>query len=360
MPIFSWAHPQPLNIVKHLPSDARIYLISDLHLGDGTRSDAFLGKDRELIQFLERVREEKAHLVIVGDAIDFHQAWAISRVLRAHARLFGELSRLAARSEEDQRDDVAEEDWEPLRVIYIWGNHDYDISLFKDLFCMEVCSTLHIGDVALVRHGYEYDPFIGPNLDQTHVATRIHHLVERLLDTWIRLPLENFYTPSNRLVFWLFHKLAVVIGLKDRLLKRVGLERFIGGAQDIVQYWAMNQIGDPGCLFEGIRAELASGTHRYLVTGHSHLPGIIEVMTDRYYVNTGSWTFSSAQYALWDGESFTVRDWISGQTYGDAAYVPLSERRYHHLDFLAWWRENYMGWLRFRVGEEGRIPVSIR
>ena len=159
MPIFSWARPQPLNIVRRLPADARIYLISDLHLGDGTRSDAFLGKDRDLIEFLEKVRREKAHLVIGGDAIDFHQAWAISRVLRAHARLFGELSRLAARSDE------AADGEEPLRVIYIWGNHDYDISLFKDLFRFEVCSTLEIGDVALVQHGYEYDPFIDPNLD---------------------------------------------------------------------------------------------------------------------------------------------------------------------------------------------------
>jgi UDP-2,3-diacylglucosamine pyrophosphatase LpxH len=354
MPIFSWASPKPLNIVRRLPADARIYLISDLHLGDGTRSDAFLGKDRELIEFLEKVRKEKAHLVIGGDAIDFHQAWAISRVLRAHARLFGELSRLAARSEE------ATDGEEPLRVIYIWGNHDYDISLFKDLFRFEVCSTLEIGDVALVQHGYEYDPFIGPNLDQTHAATRVHHLIERLLDTWIRLPLENFYTPANRLVFWLFHKLALAIDFKDTILKKLGLERFIGNAKDVIQYWSMNQIGDPGCLCEGIREALEKGPHRYIVAGHSHLPGIIEVMPGRHYVNTGSWTFSSAQYALWDGEGFTVRDHITGRVYGDAAYVPLFERRYHHLNFLAWWRENYMGWLRFRVGEEGRIPVSIR
>ena len=38
----------------------RAVFISDLHLGDGTRSDSFLGKDRELIRLLERVQDRIA------------------------------------------------------------------------------------------------------------------------------------------------------------------------------------------------------------------------------------------------------------------------------------------------------------
>ncbi len=345
MSIFSWARPTPVDIVLHLPAERRIYLISDLHLGDGTRGDAFLGKDRELLALLAQVREENAHLVIVGDAIDFHQAWSISRVLSAHSRLLGELSRLA---QSDQHG-----------VTYIWGNHDYDISLFKGLFHFDICSTLCIGDEVLVRHGYEYDPFIGPNLDQTHVATRIHHLIERLLDTWIRLPLENFYTFENRLAFWVAHKIALAIRARDDLLRWAGLLEGTSKTADALQYWLMNQIGNPGCLYDGVADALRTGTHRYIVAGHSHMPGVIEVSPDRFYVNTGSWTFSSAQYALWEDGQLTVRDWISGKVYGDHAYVPLAERRNDHMDFLAWWRENYMGWLRYRVGEEGRIPAVI-
>ncbi|MFT4976985.1 MAG: UDP-2,3-diacylglucosamine pyrophosphatase LpxH [Myxococcota bacterium] len=344
MSIFSWARPEPIHITHSIPADQQIYLISDLHLGDGTRSDIFLGKDRELLAFLDKVREEGAHLVIAGDIVDFHQAWAFERVLSAHAEVLGAMTRLADES----------------GVTYIWGNHDHDISLFRGFFHFEICSTLHIGDDIRVSHGYDYDPHIGANLAQTHTATRVHHLLERLLDTWIRLPLENFYTFENRLAFWLFHKFALVAYGQEKLLGAVGLGRLAGGGRDFIQYWAMNQIGDPACIFENVRRRLHDGPHHTIVTGHSHLPGCVEVEPGRVYVNTGSWTFGSAQYARWDGDRFSVQDWVSGKEYTDQAYRPLLERRYHHMDFLSWWRENYMGWLRFRVGEEGRLPTVIR
>ena len=53
-----------LEVTHRIEADRRIYVISDLHLGDGTRSDAFLGKDRELLRLIARVREEDAHLVL--------------------------------------------------------------------------------------------------------------------------------------------------------------------------------------------------------------------------------------------------------------------------------------------------------
>ncbi|MEC8422394.1 MAG: hypothetical protein VX000_01385, partial [Myxococcota bacterium] len=105
------------------------------------------------------------------------------------------------------------------------------------------------------------------------------------------------------------------------------------------------------------RAFLPESRYDILVTGHSHLPGVVEVCPGKSYVNTGSWTFNSAQYALWDGEQFAVRDWISGKVYGDALYRGIIDRRHKHKSFTEWWRENYLGWLRYRVGEEGRVPA---
>jgi UDP-2,3-diacylglucosamine hydrolase len=337
---FSWARPTPLEVTRRIEADRRVYVVSDLHLGDGTRSDTFLGKDRELVRFLDRLREEDAHLVIAGDCIDFHQAWSMSRVLRAHARLVGELTRFA----------------DTNGVTYIWGNHDYDISLFKDLLRFDVCSSLEMGDDILIQHGYQYDPFIGPNLDQTHIATVVHHGAERFLDSWLRLPLENFYTVPNRLAFWCFHKFQATVDALNRLEQRTGQDRLTGGLRLMVWYWTQNQLGDPGCLVEDIVKFLPQSRYKWLVTGHSHLPGLVEVAPGKHYVNTGSWTFNSSQYALWDGESFQVRDWISGRRYGDAAYKPILERSFKHMSFPEWWRENYLGWLRYRVGEEGRLP----
>ncbi len=341
MALFSWAQPKAPSIVKKISSEGKIYFISDLHLGDGTRSDAFMGKDNHLIQLIEQIKLEKAHLVIVGDAIDFHQALSISRVIQAHARLMRALSSLA----------------EEEGVTYIFGNHDYDILLFRGLLHFDVCSELHIDDVALVRHGYEYDPFIGQHLEKSHITTRVHHLIERIFDTWIRLPLENFYTIENRLCFWLCHKLAMMVRAKNKLLEKIGLGSFKGNSEAFFHHWAMNQISDPANLFEEVRSVLNSGSFQYLVTGHSHLPGKVQVGENRTYINTGSWTFASSQYTVWDGEDFIVRDWMSGQEYTDHAYKPLLDRRYRHMDFMSWWDENYMGWLRFRMAEEGRIPI---
>lgn len=340
--MFSWARPTPLHVPRQIPADRPVYVISDLHLGDGTRSDTFMGKDAELLRFLDQVEREGAHLVVAGDVIDFHQAWIIERILKAHARVMGAFSRLAART----------------GVTYIWGNHDHDISVFRDLLRLDVCSSLEIGDQILIRHGYEYDPYIGPYLEQSHVATRVHHLVERLLETWLRTPLENFYNPANRLSFWLCHKMVLAGNLVGWAADRLGhpdLQRKLDASW---LFWTQTQMGDPQCIFEHVRAASLDGPHPWIITGHSHLPGVVRFSDSRSYANTGSWTFNSAQYAYWDGRAVTVRDWISGRSYDDRAYRPLLDRRFRHMNYLDWWRENYLGWFRFRCGVERRLPTG--
>lgn len=339
MAIVSWANASPISIQRNLSAEERLYFVSDLHLGDGSPSDIFMGKDSLLIELIDKVAEENAKLVIVGDAIDFHQAWSMSRVIRAHALLMRRLSELAAER----------------GVVYIWGNHDYDISLFRDLLRFDVCSTLTLDDKVLVQHGYEYDPFIGANLEQTHVATQVHHLIERILNTWVRLPLENFYNFENRLTFWLFHKFVLSIKARDKFYRWLKKPDWCGKTAEYLQYWTMNQIANPSGIFYNASEFLKQSEYTHLVTGHSHLPGKVQITDKKSYVNTGSWTFSSAQYAIWDGSSFSVHDYITKKEYTEHAYRPLIEHRFDHMDFLAWWRENYLGWLRYRVGEVGRF-----
>lgn len=335
-----WAMPKPLQIERRMPVRGVVYLVSDIHLGDGSTSDTFMGKDRELIALLARARAHGAHLVVAGDIIDLHQAWSMSRVLRAHGKVIGELARYAS----------------DLGVTYIWGNHDHDISLFRDLLRFDVCSSLELGDQVLVQHGYEYDPWIGPHLEASHLATQVHHLMERLLQTWIRLPLENFYTRANRLAFWTTHKAALWLKLKAELGRRLGLHEVAQQSERVLAYWAHNQMGDAAGMFENIRTSLLTGPHRFLVTGHSHLPGRVQLGPDRTYVNTGSWTFNSSTYAVWDGNDFVVRDWLTGREFGDRAYRRLVEGDFRHMHFLDWWREQYLGWFRFRCAEESWQP----
>tara|TARA_B100000683_G_scaffold225313_1_gene223859 strand:- start:648 stop:1832 length:1185 start_codon:yes stop_codon:yes gene_type:complete len=341
MALFSQSNLSLPKIEKTLDANQRIYFISDLHLGDGTRSDIFMSKDTHLMRFLDQVRLENAHLVIVGDAMDFHQAWTIKRIISAHPLLLAALTEVA----------------KDTGVTYIWGNHDSDLSTFRDLLFFNVCSSLIIGDKIKVVHGDEYDAFIGNNHKKTHIATSIHNMTERLLDTWIRPPIENFYTFEGRLAMWCFHKFALAIHARDRLFDRIGLSRWKGRTAEYLQYWAMNQIADPSGIFEPIRAELEQEDCPYdtIITGHSHLPGNISLQNGKKYVNTGSWTFGSSQYCVWDKKELRVFDWIKGHEYTEQGYKHLLSRRYQHMDIFRWWRENYMGWLRFRVAEHGRI-----
>jgi UDP-2,3-diacylglucosamine pyrophosphatase LpxH len=320
-----------LGIVEHIPDAQTVWFVSDLHLGDGTPSDVFFGKDKHLMALVRRVEREGAVLVVVGDAMDFHQAWTFTRIMRAHQELLGAMSRLA-------RD---------KRLIYVIGNHDYDISLYREILNFRVCEELRVGDRILVQHGYQYDPYIGTKLHGSHIATKIHHTVERYLGTWLRIPLGEFYTLGNRISFWLTHKIA--LGL-HALAWLSGKERALDTQ---LNYWARGNMGDPMCIFEPIRQRIEHDTFETIVCGHSHLPGIVPI-GDRRYCNTGSWTFSSSQYLRWDGHQFSCRDWITGREFGAEMYAPVLDGSLDERDFWTWWRENYMGWFRFRQGEERR------
>lgn len=332
-----WNRPKVTETVR---DDQRIWFISDLHLGDGTPSDAFFGKDRHLLALVRRVQREGGLLVINGDALDLQQAWSITRILRAHQELLAAMSSLARKG----------------RLIYVVGNHDQDVSLYRDLLHFRVCDALHVGDRMLVTHGHEHDPFIGSNMESSDIATRIHHLVERYLDIWLRFPLGEFYSVPNRLSVWLMHKIGLAALGARTLLEPLGFEGVGEGVMTHLDYWARSNSGDPMCMLQPALRRLHDGPWSMIVCGHSHLPGLVHhpFAPERAYINLGSWTFASSQYARWDGTKIELKDWITGRVYGDEFYRPALTGALDEKDFWKWWSENYMGWLRFREGEERR------
>ena len=334
-----WNRPET---TEHLPADREIWLISDLHLGDGTPSDVFFGKDKHLLALVETVEKRGATLVVNGDAMDFHQAWSFTRILRAHQEVLSAMSRLGREG----------------RLFYLVGNHDYDINLYKEVLNFRVCDVLIIGDHIKVSHGYEYDPYHRHlDLAKGQWSTKAHHMFERYLQTWVRIPLGEFYTLPNRFVFWLSHKAAVAAHAYVSLMKTIGYARSSEHLDRHLDFWARSNMGDPMCMFPDMWNHLNDGPYDWIVCGHSHLPGVVPNGKGRAYVNTGSWTFASSHYARWDGERFRSFDWISGHEFQHHFYTPCLDGSLDEKDFWQWWRENYMGLLRFREGEErkGRL-----
>ena len=328
-------------VVERIPDTGKIWFISDLHLGDATPCDVFFGKDQHLIAMIERIHQEGSTLVIAGDAIDFHQAWSFTRVLRAHQELFHAFSLLSREG----------------RLFYVIGNHDFELTLFSEILAFRVCDELIIGDRILCVHGWQYDPYLSKTVGYGHGwSTTVHHLVERYLGTWLRIPLGEFYTRGNRLMFWLAHKIALIANAWARGMALIGLPRSAAALNSYLDYWARGNMGDPMGMFRPAWEDARTGPYPNIVCGHSHLPGIVRE-AERTYVNTGSWTFSSSHYVVWEDGHFTCRDWITGQEFVDKFYEPLLDGIVYEKDFWQWWRENYMGFLRFREGEErkGRL-----
>lgn len=327
-------------MVRRIPADRPTWIVSDLHLGNGGRSDSFVGKDRALLALLAEVRAAGARLVINGDAIDFLQAGGLPEVIRAHGKLLRAFADLAGEN----------------GVWYLVGNHDHDLHVYRDLLRFEVCDELWIGEDVLVEHGHGFDPWIGEDLHGSDVSTRFHHWVEAAFGTWIRLPLADFYTRGNRFAFWLFHKYVAWLRLRNHALRRLGFEEPARRAEFFIDYWVRNEAGDPMLMF---RPALAAARRRgatTVVCGHSHMPANVVVDGVRY-VNCGSWTFGWAQYARVDADGIVVRDWLSGREYADDLYRPLLDGELDHVTFERWWRNQYLGWFRYRVGELHRARL---
>jgi hypothetical protein len=179
--------------------------------------------------------------------------------------------------------------------------------------------------------------------------TRLHHAVERVVG-WVRMPLHEFYTPANRVVYWGFHKWWQILKLRGALMRKLGLGALAKRSEDWVSYWVRSEAGDPmSMLFPALAGAKQLGATT-LVCGHAHMPGIVETGGVRY-VNTGSWTYGHGQYARFDGEEFVVKDWMTGREYASELYATALSGELVDIDMDRWWKNQYLGWFRFRSAE---------
>jgi UDP-2,3-diacylglucosamine hydrolase len=316
----------------------RVYFVSDLHLGDGSHADVFLQKDEQFLAFLDEVERHAQTLVIVGDALDFEQAWYFSRIVRAHRKVISRLTRLTQK----------------IPVVYVYGNHDPDIVLFRDILNWQLCDKVVVDGELLAIHGYEFDDYIGQRFEESSNITRMIGLYERLFRTWVRLPLRNFYTLSNRFVHWAFYWTVRASRLQRGLAGLLGRDEWGLGFEKFLALWTRSALGDPMAITRPAIEALNDGSLGYptVVCGHSHLPGVVNVGQGKRYINLGSWSFGNSQYGIWDGQTFHLQDWISGRTIRDEQYRPIFEGKTDRT-FEQWFDDQYLGYWRFRCGEEG-------
>lgn len=248
-----------------------IFVISDLHIGDGGARDNFdTGKKTpQLRAFLDHVGSEGGELFVLGDLFELWQM-NLSLLLVRRREL---LDQLAA-----------------LRLVYVPGNHDVDLAHFIDtdflhhpfFACMRAPFVRELGGRRFrFCHGHETDPF---NAGDDPGFGRMLAIFAGVFEDENGSPLltsgesvedvlEEF--GDSMLTIW---RSAVATTMRHR-----------GAKREICPSTALTPAQNPDRLGEhvvGVRAALDMGAHDVAVLGHTHKAGRI----GGWYFNSGSWT----------------------------------------------------------------------
>ncbi len=321
----------PPRTAVHLPADQRIVIISDLHLGNGDPIESFSRQDERLCRFLKEDAAAADTLVIAGDGFDLAQAFKMERILRAHPEVFVTLRDLAQR----------------MPVYYLQGNHDGTAADLAPALPLRYADALEVGDGIRIEHGHRLDPRNQPGDHHAFVGARIHACLERVIRSPVRIPMRRHYYWSTRLGHWLFYRYGQYRAAKARVHRALGQEAQAARCLSFLNYWGQGEWGDNHALLAAVPAELAAAPYHTLVCGHSHEAALIR-FREGTYVNTGSWTYGDATYAVCDHGTLEVRRYPNGERITDEEVRGVLGP---HRDstFFDWWAAYYRGWFRYDV-----------
>lgn len=247
-----------------------IFVISDLHLGDGGMRDNFEAgsKTRHLHAFLDHVGSEGGRLFILGDLFELWQM-NISRLFLKRLPVLDHFARL------------------PL--VYVPGNHDIDLAAFvgTDFLRHPFFGQMRPPFTEVLGgrrfhflHGHEVDPF---NSGDQPGFGRMLSIFAGIFEDRNGSPLLEDGKPVA----------AVLEQFGDSMLMlwtcaMSAIQRSVSG-KDVSPGDALTPAQDPGRLLEHVRqvrADLERDGNDVAVLGHTHRPGRIS----NWYFNSGSWT----------------------------------------------------------------------
>ncbi len=271
-------------------SDRSIFVISDLHIGDGGARDNFghegSARPEQLMAFLRHVEAEGGELIILGDLLEFWQS-SLSKTIVHNLPL---LDRLAE-----------------LEATYVLGNHDADLLHFAgtDMLTHPLLKSIEGpfirtigGKTFKFMHGHEVDPF---NAGDTPSWGRMMAIFAGICEDKVgspmlgKDPLESWLT---RIGEWLLKRAAnAYAAAKEATTKSP--KRELTPVQNPDRAAAMLSKYAENRKKEG---------YDVAIVGHTHEPRWLE----GWYLNAGSWATTDNNFIRIepDGQA-TVFDWIS-------------------------------------------------
>ncbi len=159
--------------------------ISDLHLGDGSRTDDF-SRDQQFLFFLEFIKSEAKELIILGDLFELWQA-DLDKVVFKHSQVINKLLFLRNK----------------IKVTYVIGNHDYLPFIKYANSGLGIVTEYRDSKSGIIaEHGYRYDAFnrfknplksikspLGKHF--TKIVANLERLVHPDVDIWVRKALDG-------------------------------------------------------------------------------------------------------------------------------------------------------------------------
>lgn len=248
-----------------LPSDKRIYFLSDFHLG-APDHDSSLVREKLIVQFLDEIKDKAAEIFLVGDMFDF---WYEYRkvVPKGYVRLLGKLAELTDAG---------------IPMHFFVGNHDM---WMKDYFLEELNIPVYFEPKEFERNGKKFLVGHGDGLGPGD------HGYKRLKKIF-----------RNPFCQWLFGILPPYIGmgLADYMSRR---SRAQTGASEETFLGEENE-----WLIIYCNTVLKEHFFDFFIFGHRHLPIDFRLTANSRYINLGDW-IRYFTYAEFDGDSLALKSY---------------------------------------------------
>ncbi len=269
------------------PWSRPVFVVSDLHMGDGGPRDNFVidNKETQFNLFLDYVEENKGRLVICGDLFELWQS-NISKVLTRRMKL---LNRLA-----------------DMETIYVIGNHDIDLRYFvfntkewlPHPFFEHLCIScfVQIADKKFkLIHGHQADPYCN---SEAPGLGRITAILSGLAEDKNGGPMLNKY--------------------------RTVEDRVVGPMEKAVSVW--NWLCGKPDRFTEINRRLYDlhlvdeDGPDVVICGHTHFAGHIET----WHYNSGTWAERVNSFIRIEPDATVqVYDWDDAQAVPNHKELPI-------------------------------------
>jgi UDP-2,3-diacylglucosamine hydrolase len=248
--------------IERLTLEKKIYFLSDFHLGSPNATESLL-REKKIIRFLDEISADAEAIFLLGDLFDFWFEYKYV-IPKGFIRLQAKLAQLADAG---------------IPVYVYTGNHDLwmfgylekelGIQVFHKPIDWNIC-----GKRFLIGHGDGLGP--GDYLYKCTKAVftnRFFQWVFRMTPPSLGIGIAHFWSGKSRL-----HN-------KD--------DRFFDEKEFLWQYCKEQQTKEK---------------RDYYIFGHRHMPLDMKVDAVARYINTGDWIRFNT-YAVFDGESLTLKEW---------------------------------------------------